>query len=104
MPAISLGPIASGLPKDLVQRLVEAEREPIRQLEARKQHEESKLKLAQELSGKVNDIGGAVKDLTRFRSFRDLMAVNARPELMDVTVDKTLELIEALKSAGKEVK
>lgn len=106
MPAISLGPIASGLPKDLVQRLVEAEREPIRQLEARKQFEEAKLKLAQDLSKRVTDISGGIKDLTRYRSFRDLMPVNGRPELMDVTVDKnTAEpgtyQIEIMQLAGR---
>lgn len=88
MPSISLGPIASGLPKDLVQRLVEAERQPIQKLEERKQNEEAKLKLTQDLSGRINDISNTVKDLTRFRSFRDLMAVNARPDIMDVAVDK----------------
>lgn len=88
MPGIALGSIASGLPKDLVQQLVEAEREPIKQLEARKQNEEAKLKLAQDLSGKVSTMSTAVKDLTNYRSFRDLMAVNGRPEIMDVTVDK----------------
>ncbi len=106
MAAVSLGPIASGLPKDLVQRLVEAEREPIRQLESRKQNEEARLKLVQDLSSKVNDIAAGVKDLTRFRSFRDLMAVNGRPELMDVSVDKTLAepgnyQIEVMQLAGR---
>jgi sialic acid synthase SpsE len=33
-----MGSMASGLPKDIVQRLVEAEREPIRQLEVRKKN------------------------------------------------------------------
>jgi flagellar hook-associated protein 2 len=104
--SISLGPLASGLPKDLVQRLVEAEREPIRQLETRKGHEESKLKLVQELSGKVSDIGSAVKDLTRYRSFRDLMPINSRPELMDVSVDKNVAepgnyQIEIVQMAGR---
>jgi flagellar hook-associated protein 2 len=104
--AISLGPIASGLPKDLVQRLVEAEREPIRRLEARKQNEEAKLELAQDLSNRVGDISSTIKDLTRYRSFRDLMAVNARPEIMDVTVDKnTAEpgdyQIEVVQMAGR---
>ncbi|MCO5141889.1 MAG: flagellar filament capping protein FliD [Oligoflexia bacterium] len=88
MAGISLGPIASGLPKDLVQRLVEAEREPIRQLESRKQNEEAKLELANDLSKKVGDITSKIADLTRFRNFRDLMAEVGRPELMDVTVDK----------------
>jgi flagellar hook-associated protein 2 len=101
-----LGSIATGLPKDLVQRLVEAEREPIRQLEARKQNEEAKLKLAQDVSSKVADMSSSVKDLTRFRSFRDLVPVNARPELMDVAVDKNVAepgsyQIEILQLAGR---
>lgn len=106
MAAISLGSIATGLPKDLVQRLVEAEREPIKQLEVRKKNEEAKLKLAQDLNKRVSDIGAGVKDLTRFRSFRDLMAVNGRPDIMDVSVDKnTAEpgnyQIEVVQMAGR---
>ncbi len=106
MPAISLGPIASGLPRDLVDRLVEAEREPIRKLEARKQDEEAKLKLAQDLSTRVSDISASVKGLGNYRSFRDLMAVNGNPALMDVTVDKnTAEpgsyQLEVLQLAGR---
>lgn len=85
--AISLGPIASGLPKDLVQKLVEAEREPIRQLEVRKASEEAKLKLVQELTSKINDASAGLKDLTRYRQFRDLGSTVGRPELMDVSLD-----------------
>ncbi|MGZ3711974.1 MAG: flagellar filament capping protein FliD [Bdellovibrionota bacterium] len=71
-----------------MKQLVEAEREPIHKLEAHKADEEAKLKLAQDLSKRIGDIGGGLKELTRFRSFRDLMAVNSNPEVMDVTVDK----------------
>ncbi len=106
MPSIAMGSMATGLPKDLVQRLVDAEREPIRKLETRKKDEESRLNLVQDLSKKVNDITASLKDLTRFRSFRDLVPVNARPELMDVFVDKTLAepgsyQIEVLQLAGQ---
>lgn len=106
MPSIALGSMATGLPKDLVQRLVEAEREPIRKLESRKQDEQGRLKLVQDLSNKVNEITASLKDLTRFRSFRDLVPVNARPELMDVFVDKNLAepgtyQIEVLQLAGQ---
>lgn len=106
MPEISLGSIASGLPKDLVQRLVDAEREPIRQLEAKKVNEEARLKLVQDLMGKIQGIFGGLKDLTRFKSFRDLTGVAGRPELMDVSVDKTLAdpgqyQIEVVQLAGK---
>ncbi|MGZ3705956.1 MAG: flagellar filament capping protein FliD [Bdellovibrionota bacterium] len=88
MPSIALGSMGTGLPKDIVQRLVDAEREPIRQLEARKHNEEARLKLVNDLSSKVTDIAGSLKDLTRFRNFRELSATNGRPEVMDVTVDK----------------
>ena len=90
MAGMALGPIASGLPKDLVQNLVEAEREPIKQMESRKANEQAKLKLVQDLNSKITGISGTVKDLTRFRTFRDLMAVNPKPELMDVAVDKNV--------------
>jgi len=106
LPAISMGSMASGLPKDIVQRLVDAEREPIRKLESRKKDEESKLQLVQSLSTKVSDITASLKDLTRFRNFRDLMAVNSRPEICDVTVDKSLAepgsyQIEVVQLAGQ---
>ena len=106
MPSIAMGSMATGLPKDIVQRLVDAEREPIRQLERRKKEEESRLKLVNDLSTKVNDITGSLKDLTRFRSFRELMATTGRPELADITVDKqTAEpgtyQVEVLQLAGQ---
>jgi len=106
LPAISMGSIASGLPKDLVQRLVDAEREPIRKLETRKKDEEGRLALVQDLSTKVADIAGSLKELTRFRSFRDMMAVNSRPEICDLSVDKSFAepgsyQIEVIQLAGQ---
>lgn len=96
----------TGLPKDIVQRLADAEREPIRQLEARKKNEEGRLKLVNDLSAKVNEIAGSLKDLTHFRSFREFMPTVGRPDLMDVSVDKnTAEpgnyQIEVMQLAGQ---
>lgn len=98
--------MGTGLPKDLVQRLVDAEREPIRQLEAHKKDEEAKLKLVNDLSTKVSDIAGSLKDLTRFRTFRELTASAGRPDIMDVSVDKTVAepgsyQIEVMQLAGQ---
>lgn len=106
MPAVTLGPIASGLPKDLVPKLIEAEREPIRQLEAKKANEEARLKLAQDLMSRVNSITSGIKDLSRFRNFRELSPVNGRPDLMDVQVDKNFAdagnyQIEVVQLAGR---
>lgn len=106
MPSVSLGPIASGLPKDLINKLIEAEREPLRQLEARKANEEDRLKLAQDLLGRINAVATGINDLTRFRQFRDLIATVGRPELMDVSVDKNIAEpgmynIEVMQLAGR---
>ncbi len=90
MAGVTLGPIASGLPPDLVPRLVEAERQPIHQLEAKKANEEAKLKLVQDLLSRVSGVGAGISELNRFKKFRDLMATNGRPDLMDVAVDKSL--------------
>ena len=101
-----MGPIASGLPRDLVDRLVEAERAPIKQIEDRKKNEEAKLKLVQDLNSKVGDISAGIKELTKFRNFRDLKGTAGRPELIDLTVDKnTAEpgdyQVEIMQMAGK---
>jgi flagellar hook-associated protein 2 len=69
LPGVSLGPIASGLPKDLVNQLVDAQREPIRQLEARKQNEEARLKLAQDLLGKISSVNAGISEISRFKQF-----------------------------------
>jgi flagellar hook-associated protein 2 len=98
--------MGTGLPKDLVQRLVDAEREPIRQLESKKKNEESRLKLANDLSSKINDISSSLRDLTSFKQFRELSSTIGRPELLDVTIDKNAAdpgsyQIEVLQLAGQ---
>ena len=74
----------------MVQRLVEAERQPIHQLEARKANEEAKLKLVQDLLSRISGVGAGVSELNRFKKFRELAAVVGQPDLMDVSVDKDL--------------
>ncbi|NUM87901.1 MAG: flagellar filament capping protein FliD [Bdellovibrionales bacterium] len=94
------------MPPDLVQRLVEAERQPIRQLEERKANEEAKLKLANDLKTRISNIQAEIAQLSKFKKFRDLMPQIGRPELMDVTVDKELAeagsyQIEVVQLAGR---
>ena len=73
----------------MVEKLVDAEREPIRQLEGRKKNEEARLKLAADLISKIGSITSGIGDLTKFRQFRELVAGVGRPDLMDVTVDQS---------------
>ena len=55
MAAISLGSIISGLPKDIVERLMEVERQPLKALERRKKNEESRLNLVADLTTRLKD-------------------------------------------------
>lgn len=106
MPAITLGPIASGLPKDIVQKLLEAERQPVRQLEARKERLQSRLDLAGDLAARISDIQSDFQSLARQKQFLDLAAEVGRPELLEATVDKELASVgeyqlEVVQLAGR---
>lgn len=87
MAAISLGPIASGLPKDIVDRLMEVEQRPLIALESRKANEQNRLALVQDLLGRLNEAKADLDALGRYRQFRLLKADIARPELMDMVID-----------------
>lgn len=86
--AISLGPIASGLPKDIVERLLEVERRPLIALENRKKNEEDRLALVNDLSKRINSVGADLAAFGRYKQFRELGSTIGRPDLMDVTINK----------------
>lgn len=85
--AISLGPIASGLPKDIVDRLMEVEQRPLQALNNRKANQESRLALVQDLLQRLRDAQADLNTLGRYKQFRLLVADIARPELMEMTID-----------------
>ncbi|MCS6838935.1 MAG: flagellar filament capping protein FliD, partial [Bdellovibrionaceae bacterium] len=63
--------MASGLPPNLVDQLIEAERIPIKQMEQKKAKDEEKLKLLNELTEKINKIPKSVEDLVHIRGFKN---------------------------------
>jgi flagellar hook-associated protein 2 len=86
---IAFGSINSGLPKDIVQQIVQAEKIPIGQMEARKSKIESKKALVGELTALVEGIKGSVLQNKGARSLRELK-VNGGAEHLGITADKNI--------------
>lgn len=82
-------PVGGGQFKVAVQQMIEAENKPIKQLEARKAKEDTRLKLFQEFKSKFGGLDKAISELTTFRKFRELKAdLGDGANLASVTLDK----------------
>lgn len=86
---ISFGSINSGLPKDIVQQIVAAEKIPLEKMETRKSKIENKKNLLADFTKRVENLRGDIFASKSARSFREL-AVNISGEGIDATVDKNL--------------
>lgn len=87
---ISFGSINSGLPKDIVQQLIAAEKIPLQGMEEKKGKINSKKALLADLTGRVEKLKGNIYANKGDRSFREL-AVNVSDEnVMTANVDKNL--------------
>src|SRR3954465_5081977 len=87
---ISFGSINTGLPPNIVQQLVEAERQPIKAIEARKAKSTEQLKLVDDLTGKVREIYSGLKELGNTRGFADLKLQTGDQNVIAGTVDKNV--------------
>ena len=87
--AISFGSINTGLPKDIVQQIMAAERAPLQKLEARKGKIEEKKALVNELATLMDGIRSHIRTNGDRRSFTELRAIT-NDELIDVTLDKAI--------------
>ncbi len=85
---ISFGSINTGLPKDIVKQLVEAEKVPLQQMETRKAKLEDKKKLLNELIGLVEGIRGDLAKNGTSMSLKELK-VETDNDIVNVAVDKT---------------
>lgn len=82
-------PVGGGQFKQEVKNIIEAESQPIKQLEARKAREEARLKLFQEFKGKFTGIDKAINEISSFNKFRELKVdLGDGASLASVTVDK----------------
>lgn len=82
-------PMGGGQFKQALKAMIEAERQPIKSIEGRKQREEARMKLFQEFKGKFNGIDKSLADLTDFKKFREYKVdMGDGEKLMSVTIDK----------------
>ena len=106
MPAITFGGMASGLPPNIVDQLVEAEKIPLRNLEAKKSKIETRLGLVNDLDGKLAAIKGSIGTLASTRGFNDIKVMSGDPNIIQGSVDPSASVsgswnIEVLELAQK---
>lgn len=87
---ISFGSINSGLPKDIVKQIMEAESIPIHQMEVRKSKVSDKQALVQQLMGLVESMRGEVLKNKNARSLRELAINTGDSTHIAVSADKNL--------------
>lgn len=90
MAGIRITGMASGLPPNIVDQLMDAERIPVKQMETSKAKQEDKLKLVQDLDTKVNDITKNLSELTNNGGFSDKKFVSGDPNIVDGQIDPAL--------------
>ena len=82
--------MASGLPPNIVETILDAERIPINTINARKAKTENKLKLVQDLESKVSSIKGSLNELASTHGFQDMKLISSDPNIINGVVDPEL--------------
>jgi len=84
-------PMGGGTFKNAIKQIIEVERQPIKNIENRKNREEARYKLFQEFKGKFAGLDKTLNEFSSFRSFRELKVdLGDGNELMSVTLDKDI--------------
>lgn len=86
---ISFGSINTGLPKDIVKQIMQAEKIPVKKMEERKGKIEDKKKLVSELNKLMGDLKGKILQNGNARSLKELK-VDTNNDYVGVTVDKNI--------------
>lgn len=87
MAGLRFGSINTGLPPNIVDQLIEAERIPVKQMEQKKAKLEEKSKLVTELDTKVQAIRGSLGELANTKGFTDVKLTSGDPNILAGTVD-----------------
>lgn len=87
MPGIKFGSINTGLPPNIVEQLMEAERIPIKNMEGNKSKLDAKSKLVDELTTKIGDIRKGLGELANTRGFSDIKLTSGDANAINGTVD-----------------
>ncbi|MBX3032831.1 MAG: flagellar filament capping protein FliD [Bdellovibrionaceae bacterium] len=79
--------MASGLPPDIVEQIMNAEKIPVKNLEVKKVKQEDTLKLVGDLETKISDITKNLGELVGTRGFSDAKFVSGDPNILEGSVD-----------------
>lgn len=108
MATIRFSGMASGLPPNIVDQIMDAERIPVKTMEGQKTKEEDKQKLVGELETKVSDISKNIGELVGTRGFTNTKLQSGDPAIVDGVVDPekavtgewTLEVLQLAEKPG----
>lgn len=106
MTGIRISGLASGLPPNLVDQVIEAERIPVKVIQDKKTKIEDKVKLVQDLETKVSDINKNLATLIGAKGFVDKKFNSSFPDIIGGTLDPDYAdpgewSLEVLQLAGK---
>lgn len=87
MAGIRVNGLASGLPPNLVDQVIEAERMPVKQMQEKKTKIEDKVKLVGDLETKINDIGKNLSSIMGRKGFVDKKFNSGFPDIISGTLD-----------------
>jgi flagellar hook-associated protein 2 len=87
MGAIRFSGMASGLPPNIVDQIMDAERIPVKTMEGQKGKEDNKLKLVTDLETKITDITKNISEMVGIRGFTNNKLISGDPNIIDGTVD-----------------
>lgn len=87
MAGIRMSGMASGLPPDIVEQIMGAEKIPVKNLEVKKTKQEDTLKLVGDLETKVSEITKNLGELVGTKGFNDAKLVSGDTAIIDGTVD-----------------
>lgn len=87
MPAIRMLGMASGLPPNIVETIMDAERIPIKNQEANREKIQSRLKLVQDLETKIADVDKSVAELVGTRGFMNNKLISGDPNIITGSAD-----------------
>ena len=104
--SIRIGGLASGMPPNLVEQVIEAERVPVKIMQDKKLKVEDKVKLVTDLETKINDINKNLGLIIGAKGFVDKKLNSSFPEIVNGTLDPLLAdtgewTLEVLQLAGK---
>jgi flagellar hook-associated protein 2 len=87
VPGIRFGSINTGLPPNIVDQLIEAEKIPVKTMQEKKTKIEAKSKLVDDLTTKISDIRKGLSELANTRGFSDIKITSGDPNVLTGTVD-----------------